>query len=167
MIRVALVVAVCASLSACGKSVAEGSMKISPEGISGDVIFKVDVLEVFEFNHPEMRDTFWIHGDRAVICGTLDPMSNLAPGGFQGLAGRTITIDTIGGNPKQRKESSVGIPEFGKNCVSVGMIMFEKVEKIGDRYVVSGRLNYTLDTEKGQKRGNGEFKVKCKVSKAV
>src|SRR5262245_13322548 len=60
--------------------VAEGTLRFSPEGISGDRDFKVAYFEVFEFNSSEVPDTFEIRGAEAAVTGKLSPMSQLGQG---------------------------------------------------------------------------------------
>jgi len=161
--RTFAILAALAVLPGCdffASDVPEGTLRYSPEGISGDRDFKVAAFEAFEFNSAEVVDTFEVRGSEAAITGKLWPNSQIG-GDWTKLKGRVLTLTTRGGNPQDRVDSFAKIPEFGeKNVCAEGTdVEITNVTVEGGRTIISGRFRFSLETSKGQKRGNGLFKA--------
>ncbi|MBI2931363.1 MAG: hypothetical protein HYY16_06905 [Planctomycetes bacterium] len=168
MLRLGAVLTLPLLFTGCGMfsdEPAEGTLKIEPEGISGYRLFNVSAIEIFEMKS-EQKDPFEIVGEGVSLCGTLWPYSGLSEGDMSiKLLGKEADIVVQGGNPYNRKPSTVAIPELGENVrFAQGTVTFENVESAGDGTVITGKLKYTLETDKGQMRGIGMFKARAKIT---
>ncbi|MBI2930838.1 MAG: hypothetical protein HYY16_04240 [Planctomycetes bacterium] len=175
MSRALIFAAILSVLPGCGlfsDDVPEGTLKLQLVSKSGDFVYKIEALEIFDFPESQV-DRFELRGEGITIVGTLPPTSGLDQlAGWQTLEGHHLFIKQSGGDPQAYKTSTVEIPGFGPGSRFLedefdgerDAVLIDKVSQDGGQFIVSGRLRFRLDTDQGPAKGIGAYKVRASAS---